>query len=110
MKIERILSLSFIILVLLSSAIGFSQNDFESTAIHEGDITEIVEDSDDALQEFRQSFKVSIAEKTRPNNSPYTSPLVFQTMRDTQYNCYLQKHLSAKPSARVFIDFGALII
>ena len=96
--------------MMLSSAIGFSQNDFESTVIQEGDITQIVEDSDDALQEFRQSLKVSIAEKTRSDQSPYSSPLVFQTRRETQYNSYFQKHLSAKPATRMFIDLGALII
>ena len=109
-KIKRILSLSLIILVLLSLAIGFSQNDFESTVIHEGDITQIVEDSDDAPLEFRKSFKLSIADKTPSESSLYSSHLVFQAVRDTQYTCYLQKHLFAKPSSRMFIDLGALII
>lgn len=113
MKIKGILSLGLILLVLLSSAIGFSQNDFESTVIHKGDITQLVEDSDDAQQEFREGFKVSVSTsiKSRSDNSFYdASQLIFQSTHHTQYDSYYQKHITTKPSARMFIRLGALII
>ena len=101
------------LLVLLSSAIGFSQNDFESTSIHRGDITQIVENSDDAQQEFRASTKVSISTvgRTRLHHSIFDDCLVsFQATHCTHYDCYHQKHLSAKPSIRMFVDLGAFKI
>ena len=113
MKIGQLISIILILLVLLSSAIGFSQNDFESTSNQKGDHSQIVEDSNDAQLEFRRSIKVNISptSKSRNTNSFFEAMrLVYKSKSHAPYNGYYQKYISVKPSVKKFIYQGAFLI
>ena len=110
---RQTLSLHLILLVLLSSAIGSSQNDFESTSNHHKHPSQIVEDSDDAQLEFRESVKMNVDEGnyTHDNNAHhYISLVIFQARHYARFDQYGQSLFAENPSYRKFIALGSIIV
>ena len=114
-QMKRILSFTIIFLVLLSSTRGLSQNDwvFKGTLGQAQTGTQLLEDSEDTVQEFRKTIKISLSNtiKTRSYNSTYdVRQLIFEVIRRVRHVCYLQKRHSSNPSVKLFINLSSLLI
>jgi len=112
-KIKRILSIAFIFPVLLSSAICFSQYDFDLISLITATHTQVVEEDGDSQPEFRQniSIRISPVRHFHPDHSIFDlSQLIFQSNRDIQFTRYNQKHLAVVPSGHRFSKLGAVLI
>ena len=106
MKIQRILSVVFILMVLLSSTGYTSPNDFmvepDQPPTELGSY--ISEDSDVDLLEFRQVIGVSVASGvafTHPETFFEASKLLFTSVSSVQVNSFLQRYLSQKPTIKI---------
>ncbi|MEJ0054874.1 MAG: hypothetical protein WDN75_04010 [Bacteroidota bacterium] len=115
MKVQKALSVVFILMVLLSSTGYTSPNDFmvepDEPPTELG--YHISEDSDVDLLEFRQVVGVSVASNVAIVHSGSffeASQLVFTSVSFVQVTSFLQKYLSGKPAIKLFIDLGVLVI
>jgi hypothetical protein len=110
---KRILSFSIILLVLLSLDGDFSQNDcVVKTPLGEAQ-SQLAEDSENVIQEFRETIKVSLSNgiRTRTGSAAYEAgQLIFEGIRQARYDSYLQNRLASNPSVKLFINFGILLI
>ena len=116
MEIRKIISAGFIFLVLLST-LGYEGPDFggvQTAGVHKGmpGATQLSQNAGDGFQDFRRSvqIRVSTAKARSHENIYWVSLPGNRILHITQYDCHLQKFLSTQPSARLFIDLGALII
>jgi hypothetical protein len=113
-KVQKILSVVFILMVLLSSTGYTSPNDFmvepDQSPTELG--SHISEDSDVDLLEFRQVISLHVSQSTRVANNLFheANQLVFGSVRSVQANSFLRKRLSEKPTVKIFIDHGILLI
>ena len=116
-KLKRIAALSLIFIVILSS-MGFyslesSRNqttfkDYQTTTA-----TQLIADGQDPSHEFRESFKTNHASQSNTFSYNFfysTGKNSFEIICFAQYNTYLQKQLFQRPSSKLFLDFGSLII
>ena len=115
MKIQKILSVVFILMVLLSSTGYTSPNDFmvepDQPPTELG--SHISEDSDVDLLEFRQVVGVSVAGGVafdHPDSFYEASELLFTSVNIVQVNSFLQRRLSQNRTIKIFIDLGVLVI
>jgi hypothetical protein len=112
-KLKKIVSVCFILLVLLSS-IGYYES--EPLKIASGQPyaeAQLSVESDEEFQEFRHTIKISVSSPTatRSFDSFYSaSLLVFTTVHNAIYCGYLQRHISSATLGRLFIQLGALIV
>jgi hypothetical protein len=111
-KIKKILSISLIFLTLLCSSEVFSQID-RTLKYQANEETEFGGFSQDAPQEFRESFKIILSEESRSNSGfilDNSTFFTFNTVSYWRYQSYLKAYLSKKSSSKLFIDFGSIII
>jgi hypothetical protein len=114
-KIQRILSVVFILMVLLSSTGYTSPNDFmvepDQPPTELGSC--ISEDSDVDLLEFRRVVGVSIGGSIafdHPSACYETSKLLFTSVSIVQVNSFLHRRASQNRTIKIFISLGMLVI
>ncbi len=113
MKIQRLISFGLIFLVLLSSTDEAILVDLHGKA--EDAKTELMysEFSSNLSHDFRESVKMTLSEEKDNTEFVHHKVVVAETeildvLRYEYY--YRHAHLSRKPSQKLFLDFGALII
>ena len=113
MQLRGIISGWLILVVLLSSTECLSFVAFPCKPGQEQGAKLLFEKSNDLKQEFCEAFKLNLPEETRSDADviPHRPPVYcFNAFQRLQFSCYQREFLSRKPSQKLFIDFGALII
>lgn len=117
MKAKKIIAFSLTCIILLSSmgfySLGFSGNQTIFKINPAASATQLVADSQDPSHEFRESFKTNNTAQSNTFSYNFfysTGKNSFEIICFAQYNTYLQKQLFQRPSSKLFLDFGSLII
>ena len=117
MKIKRLIAINLIFIVILSSmgfyCITISQDVLSYNDVQSSSATQLVADTQDPSHEFREGFKTNHTTQSSSVTSGFfhvASQCSFQLVKHAQYEAYQQNLLSYLPSAKLFLDFGALII
>lgn len=118
-KFKKITAFILIFVVILSS-IGFcgwicSQDSYATKVQYEQSATstQLIAHTPNASHEFRETTEVTLSfENTSqtPNSISEISQLSFRVIHWAQYDSYSQRQLFQRPSSRLFLDLGSLII
>jgi hypothetical protein len=112
-KFQRFLSIGLIFLVLLSSTDETILADLHGKADDANTELMFSELSSSLSHDFRESLKMTLSEEKDNTEFVHHKVVVAETgivavLRYEYY--YRHAHLSRKPSQKLFLDFGALII
>jgi hypothetical protein len=114
MKVKRAMSLSFIFMVWLSSAMALVQNDFELVTPDAGDIGCIlIEEDDGAQEEFRQSINLDLLLGNKAGNHNPGFDAGHHVIQGTILNRYIDYHqrcLSETTALKKCIYLGSLLV
>jgi hypothetical protein len=112
-KFQRLLSLCLIFLVLLSSTDETLLADIHGKVDDDNTELKFSELSSSLSHDFRESLKMTLSEEKDNtefvhHHVVFAETTIVSIVRYEYY--YRHAHLSRKPSQKLFLDFGALII
>lgn len=113
MKIQRLLSIGLIFLVLLSSTDEAILADLHGKAYDANTELRFSELSSSLSHDFRETIKMTLSEEKDNTEFVHHKVIVEEAgiVSIIRYDYYYRHaHLSRKPSQKLFLDFGALII